>query len=132
MLVVGGGGESQGQYRNQSELVVVGGEAIGQLCCEMLPIAGGVAIHLLKRRGTDQGIHVSRCGSAHVVAEGEGWSAVGGGGLPGEGDCQALFLEVSSHGRGLVLRIGPPISTPAHLGLPSPDLIEAKLVASFI
>ena len=68
-------------------------EAVGQFCCKLLPAAGG-AVHLLKGGGMEQSVHVSRCGSAHGVTHGEGGTAIGRGGIPGEGECQALVLEL--------------------------------------
>ncbi len=39
-VVPAGGGECQFQSRGEGDVVVMGGEAIGQLCCKSLPAAG--------------------------------------------------------------------------------------------
>ncbi len=91
-VVPAGGGECQCQSRGEGDVIVMGGEAMGQLCCKSLPAAGG-GIQPLHGGGVQRGIPPDRAAPMAWLMEREG-PRLEGEGLPRGGEGQDLFLEV--------------------------------------
>ena len=108
----GGGGSSPGL--GHGEAVVVGGETVGEVRRELLPVAGG-CVQALDGGGGEEGVDAG-CGGAHGVDDGEG-------GVPGEGEGQALLLPVVEAfqpfpwGEGELPKSGLPVQKAEQAGL---------------